>query len=641
MRLFPPTVIQLMPTTRLPVPPPLERFDPREIITEDVFDDALLDWRTNPRVKTRGKREKDSWNGRDAALTLGLTLTWALGPIVCATACARAVVRGGGRGEKGKAMRRRALLVSAACAELGWFAYRRDAGRRAGETENMRATPSRRDFDRFLQLRHDAVLDFQEYIRGWMKTWKKFVVVGGDAGVVVGEGDGSDGKGDANGESSASPPARSTSSASSSSSDSRGSVVNVDRESALDFLRFGFHDALSAEEIGEQKERELRIFMDEIEARWDVKFDEDGERGFEFMFHTKEKLGALHQPLLFTAWVNAVAGVSGVVLYGWGFRLHHGENGCAYWCNAPVVVEDWKRVKMPTATRKTRYGKGIDTRPILCGDNDPSEDDGEEIKPIIFIHGLGVGLAPYLPHIAQLLRSKPGRKIALLTLPHISMRAAPRVPELDDMVDTVVEITKKHAFRAPTMYGHSFGPFVVARTCQRFAVSAVALIDPVAVCLCLPQTVGILYQLHKSWSQFKDRLNEGPKALMSSSFWSEGGALLYFLLRDYFLLRETGVMTALRRKFWWARYNLWADDLPRHSLIVLESNDLLIDGEAIARHVLRQSEARIIWQDKFVHGEFVSPWGHGLRDEIVQFLDNLPPHRCVDEHELHHHNNEL
>jgi pimeloyl-ACP methyl ester carboxylesterase len=352
--------------------------------------------------------------------------------------------------------------------------------------------------------------------------------------------------------------------------------------------------------------------------------DDEGSRKntFEFMFHTKEKLGALHQPLLFTAWVNAVAGVSGCVLHYYGFHLYEGANGCSYWTNAPEVVSDWRQRKMPSSTRETKYGRGMDTRPVLCGGID--EHSVNEVKPIIFVHGLGVGLAPYLAHIIQLLKSKPGRKIAMLTLPHISMRAAPRVPELDDMVDTVVEITKKHALRAPAMYGHSFGTFVVARCCQRFDVRAVALLDPVAVCLCLPQTVGILYQLNKSWADFKMRIKEGPSTLISTSFWADIGALTYFFLRDYFLLREVGVMTALRRKFWWARYNLWADDLPKNSLIVLESNDLLIDGEAIARHVLRQSDARIIWQDKFVHGEFVTPWGYNLRKEIVTFLDDLP-----------------
>ena len=55
-------------------------------------------------------------------------------------------------------------------------------------------------------------------------------------------------------------------------------------------------------------------------------------------------------------------------------------------------------------------------------------------------------LAPYLPHIAQLLRSKPRRKIALFDASAHQHASVPRVPELDDMVDTVVEMTKSTRF---------------------------------------------------------------------------------------------------------------------------------------------------------------------------------------------------
>lgn len=578
----------------------LERYTPRDADPDEVFEEMILDWRANPRVKLRRRREW-GWDARDAATTAALSAAWTLGPATLAWTAAKAYVN------RGSAMERRkkkwGVAMALAASELGWYAHRRGVGKRFDDDENMKATPTRRDFDRFLQLRYDGVLDFNAYIRGWMKTWKSF---------AFGEREN---------------PFRATPS---SPPLSRASTPGIDRaespafhrETALDFLRFGFHDALSAEEIGERKERELRTFMEEIEAHWNLKFDDNAAReSFEFMFHTKEKLGALHQPLLFTAWVNGVAGVTGLALHALGFKLYHGANGCSYWANCEIVENNWKRRRARTETRETRHGRGVETRPVLCGDAGDASDG--DTKPIIFVHGLGVGLAPYVPHIAQLLRSRPNRKIAMLTLPHISMRAVPKVPELDDMVDTVVEITKKHAFRAPALYGHSFGTFVVARTCQRFCVSSIVLLDPVCVCLCLPQTVGILYQLNKSWVDFRNRLMEGPRTLATASFWRDGNALLYFLLRDYFLLREIGVMTALRRKFWWARYNLWADDLPVDSLIVLESNDLLLDTDAICRHVLRQSKARIIWQEKFAHGEFCMPWGYGLRSDVVDFLDAL------------------
>lgn len=67
------------------------------------------------------------------------------------------------------------------------------------------------------------------------------------------------------------------------------------RETALDFLCFGFYDVLSVEEIGECKEWELRIFMEEIEVYWNLKFDDNVVReSFEFMFYIKEKFGALY-----------------------------------------------------------------------------------------------------------------------------------------------------------------------------------------------------------------------------------------------------------------------------------------------------------------------------------------------------------
>ena len=221
-------------------------------------------------------------------------------------------------------VKRRRALVAYLAMECGWYEYRRRVGLKFCEYTNMKATPTRKDFDRFLQLRYDGVLDFNAYLRGWTKTWKKLAFYGGSTEET-------------------SPPPSPPPRTSAPGANNAPAEANFHRETALDFLRFGFHDALRPEEIGEQKERELRFFMDEIEAHWDLRFDDKAEKeSFEFMFHTKEKLGAFHQPLLFTAWVNGVAGVTGLVLHAWGFTLRHGSNGCAYWTNSEVTTRDWK-----------------------------------------------------------------------------------------------------------------------------------------------------------------------------------------------------------------------------------------------------------------------------------------------------------
>ena len=103
----------------------------------------------------------------------------------------------------------------------------------------------------------------------------------------------------------------------------------------------------------------MDLFIEEIEARWNVKLDDGVEKeSFDFMFHTKEKLGALHQPLIFTAWVNGIAGVAGLALRSLGFRAYRGDSGCWYWANCDVVMEDWKQNPSRTLTKKTRYGRG-------------------------------------------------------------------------------------------------------------------------------------------------------------------------------------------------------------------------------------------------------------------------------------------
>jgi len=534
------------------------------------------------------------FDARDAATQTALGLAWAFAPLACVMVATRRALRHGST--RTRRVKRRVLASIAAACELGWFAYRRDVRDKYCKAPNKAvASPTKEDFERFLELRYDGLPDFGKFIRGWMRrcnSWTEREKL--SASEAEAEADSS--------------PAR--------------AQDGVPREAVVKFTRFGFYDATSAEENSEHEDR-LHEFVDEIERTWECKLErtpseKSDESEEAFMFHTKETLGSMHQPLMFTAWVHGVSGMCAVILKLWGFRRYTASNGCSYWINAPMAKEDeWVGA---------RREAGDDARPILTGCA-VDDVDAEVAKPIIFVHGLGVGLAPYLPNIAQLLRSKPGRKIALLSLPHISMRATPKVPEIDAMVDTVAELTMKHKLRAPCLYGHSFGTFVIARTCHRYRVSSVVLLDPVAICLCLPKTVSILYHLGNCWSSFKSYVkNNGTKAMFTTTFWRDGGDVLYYLLRDYFLVREIGVMTALRRKFWWATHNLWADQIPDNSLIVLEAHDMLIDCEAVAKHVLRQSSARVIWQDNFSHGMFISPWGFSLRHEVATFLDALPTH---------------
>ena len=122
--------------------------------------------------------------------------------------------------------------------------------------------------------------------------------------------------------------------------------------------------------------------------------------------------------------------------------------------------------------------------------------------PAVLLHGLGIGLPPYLWTVAHLLRARSDRPIALVCLPEVSLRAVFRVPSPDDLVDAVETLCVRHALHGPCLVGHSFGTFVVARACQRAKVAAAVLVDPVASCLMLPAVISrVLYQLEDRWRE--------------------------------------------------------------------------------------------------------------------------------------------
>ncbi len=62
--------------------------------------------------------------------------------------------------------------------------------------------------------------------------------------------------------------------------------------------------------------------------------------------------------------------------------------------------------------------------------NVPSATDGAALAPIptpgvplLFLHGIGVGLLPYIPFLFRLMREFDDRPVVVLDLEHIAMRA--------------------------------------------------------------------------------------------------------------------------------------------------------------------------------------------------------------------------
>jgi hypothetical protein len=63
----------------------------------------------------------------------------------------------------------------------------------------------------------------------------------------------------------------------------------------------------------------------------------------------------------------------------------------------------------------------------------PSKPHGLDLQPKFFIHGLGIGVTPYLPFVAALMADRR-RASVVVELGHIAMRLNRRPPTLDQTV---------------------------------------------------------------------------------------------------------------------------------------------------------------------------------------------------------------
>eukprot|EP00121_Abeoforma_whisleri_P003731 Awhi_evm1s3359 len=118
-----------------------------------------------------------------------------------------------------------------------------------------------------------------------------------------------------------------------------------------------------------------------------------------------------------------------------------------------------------------------------CNTNGNNNDKSQELLPIVFVHGVGIGLSQYLPFLRQLTKSERSKRdILLVELPHVSMKLNVEIiPSVSTIVDSIEKAMKSHGMNQATFVGHSLGSFTVAaiNNLNPKLVDGIVLIDPV------------------------------------------------------------------------------------------------------------------------------------------------------------------
>ena len=228
--------------------------------------------------------------------------------------------------------------------------------------------------------------------------------------------------------------------------------------------------------------------------------------------------------------------------------------------------------------------------------------------PVLFIHGIGIGLYPYTSFLRDLNReletgvtadSEVGI-IALEIMP-VSSRITHPALEKDVMIMEIMEIMQYHGWRKFVLVSHSYGSIIAAHLLKSdpFAtlIGPTVFIDPVSFLLHLPD---VAYNF----------IARRPARANEYQLW-------------YFGSKDIGVAHTLARRFSWIDNIIWKEDLRikgkknqeegRNVTVVLSGKDLIVDAETVGQYLMGSSSETRTSEKEATRAWKKKPWsGYGL-----------------------------
>lgn len=401
-------------------------------------------------------------------------------------------------------------------------------------------------------------------------------------------------------------------------------IASIKRTNVEEFIAYGFHCA-RLEDLTPDERAAVSHYVERIESKYGSTFEPGHNPDVAFMAHLWEPLRVLHKPLALHALAEGMRVATDGALWAAGFKQGRTACGFRYWVKPALVGGGGSSgTATPTATtatttpssfrlaslgglaRRRRAGRlrSCDSASSLdaAGATDP------DTAPILFVHGVGLGLTPYIPLILELARLLPRRPVLLLEARHVSVGLAPRAASTDEVAAAARAVLAAHGWASAACVGHSYGTFVLSRLAQTApdVVQSLVLLDPVCMLTIYPQLLkNFVYKPPSAWSA-------GARAALAAV---DSARFLFS--------RDLTVAEAFCRRFAWHRECLWPQDSPAdgRTLLVLAAADDLVPCELVTR-VLAASrpDVRVALHPHAGHGGILlhHSW---RRDVLAQAAD--------------------
>ncbi|KAK9897587.1 hypothetical protein P389DRAFT_58697 [Cystobasidium minutum MCA 4210] len=197
----------------------------------------------------------------------------------------------------------------------------------------------------------------------------------------------------------------------------------------------------------------------------------------------------------------------------------------------------------------------------------------EETRPVLFLHGLGMGLAQYASLVSYFEQhpTLKNRPVILLIQPHLSMGLFYpdhlRPPNKESTVQGLRALVARWKMEEGlTVVSHSNGTIVhgwLLKDCPEL-VKASCFVDPVTFCL---------------WEPF-----------VAYNFLYRKPTTGIDILMRYFVGEEIGIALMLQRYFDWSANILWFEEIPdalsnRNTIFFLAEKDAILNARRVMRYL--------------------------------------------------------
>jgi pimeloyl-ACP methyl ester carboxylesterase len=385
-------------------------------------------------------------------------------------------------------------------------------------------------------------------------------------------------------------------------------MSEIRRENVNEFFSWAF---LNKGVWGPSDEEELEEYVNNMEEMLSRPL-EPGRGAAVPLRLTIDPVNMLHRPLLWYLIVSLVDAVSYLRMCLYGFKFHRLRLARFF------TVFPFRLITL--TARNTTPSETISYWHL--------PHTSKTRRPVLFIHGIGIGLYPYVNFLAEINRSHREADdgqvgIIAIELMPISFRITGEMPNHDRITSDILAILNKHGWDKFVLASHSYGSVVSASILKHQQlgrrVDSMLLSDPVAFLLQLPDVANNFTRRRPR------RANEHQ---------------LY-----YFASTDMCVAQTLARHFFWLENILWKEDVDgKNVTVTLSGRDLIVNTLAVGRYLTQDEQPyeRFLsegetggdgddtWQERTWKGEGLDVMWFERCDHAQQFDNRRDYRRLVD-----------